>query len=61
ADGPDAVGAVRELVDWNWWLTYMEKEIAATQADVDLVATVSKPQAWLRWSLPGRPASPRRG
>ncbi|MCB1487647.1 MAG: FUSC family protein [Bauldia sp.] len=48
--GPDHVDDARHLVAWNWWLSFVESEVAGAAPDLDIVVDVSRPHAWLRWS-----------
>ncbi len=59
ASGADDVDRVRNLVAWDWSLSFIEQDIASTRPDLDVVVAVSKPQAWLRWSAPGKAQTPK--
>ena len=49
--GLDRVEEVRRLIVWNEWLSYIETDLSAAEPELAHVADVSRPGAWLRWSL----------
>lgn len=50
--GPDEVDSARHLVAWNEWLSFVDDYVAAAEPELNYIAGVSRPGAWLHWSLP---------